>query len=76
MTLEQANQVANDLDGLGYDAEVHEDYSGRGMYGRTCVGISTNAPGVVIGFLLAEANVDFDDLPDSTDSMGLSTIYY
>ncbi len=45
-----------------------EKYSGRGMYGRTCVGIVTDSPEDVI----ADAGIR----GAHTDDMGLSTIVY
>lgn len=73
-----------------YDAEVREDYSGRGMYGKTCVGIVTDAPhkDIIIATIrvFAQDNdgLDIMDIldkvedviPSRVDSMGLSTIYY
>jgi hypothetical protein len=63
---------------------IYTDYSGRGMYGATCLGIvvpsRSDAPKVV-GYLavaLAEEDGDVDALLDevATDSMGRDTIVY
>lgn len=68
----------------GYEAEVREDYSGRGMYGRTCCGIITNASGPMVGYSITCAMSDLgidpfdwvDLIPKRWDSMGLQSIYY
>ena len=72
------------LDLLSYCAEsagleVRTDHSGRGMYGKTCVGVT----GTVRGLLEMIVSITDDDrelaehlTEVSTDSMGLSTIYY
>lgn len=71
-----------------YDADeisVRTDYSGRAMYGRTCVGfVAPNAliPLVTIALfhVVAEQEGDADALEligrAATDSMGMSTIVY
>jgi len=61
------------------DAELYEDYSGRGMYGRTCLGFATSnqaALGRAIGRELPEDEAE--QLLDHmhTDSLGLRTIVY
>jgi hypothetical protein len=74
------------------EAEARTDYSGRGMYGKTCVGIVTDAPiaylamglGVILAdmaeaddlFTVDDALFEWYDLQTATDSMGLSTILY
>ncbi len=80
-------------DSVGYDdASWREDYSGRGMYGRECPGITTDNPmQVVMAFAatlaIMEAQEEYDTFPElenvtwdsfqvRTDSMGLSTIVY
>ena len=72
------------LEGQGYDADLREDYSGRGMYGKETAGIVTDASGPMVGLAVAIAlkdrgyslasNADF--VPTSVDSIGLSTIFY
>jgi len=77
MTLTQAEEIVEMMLDNGYDAEVREDYSGRGMFGGTCPGIIT-APNsaTVIGFFAHAAGVMVDDLPERCDNMGLDMIYY
>lgn len=42
----------------GYEASVHPNYSGRGMYGGETVGIVTNAPGTVVGGIVAQVMLE------------------
>lgn len=55
-------------------------YSGRGMYGRYCVGVTTDGPfevGVTLGAHFCLNGIAPDEIPGpSTDSMGQSTILY
>lgn len=65
------------------DEAFRTDYSGRGMYGRTCVGIVVDQVGDFGRFVLALARA-FNNFEDThrmldaarQDDMGLSTIYY
>jgi hypothetical protein len=41
MQLENAQAVAEHLNGEGTDAEVRENYSGRGMYGESTAAVVT-----------------------------------
>lgn len=48
------------LENTSYEAKVYEDYSGRGMDGRTVPGIySRSAPGPVIGWAVSAAAFNF-----------------
>lgn len=67
---------------LPFDYEWREDYSGRGMYGKTCLGIVTDASLWKLHSAIAEV-ASYDDslsaLSDNepcVDDMGLSNIYY
>ena len=55
MNLELATKTVELLNDNDFIAEVYENYSGRGMYGSTVPGITTNASGAVVGFHLAMA---------------------
>lgn len=60
--------------------DVRRDYSGRGMYGASCVGLVVDVPDVVIGVALREI-FDEDEAWElaraaCSDSMGRSTIVY
>lgn len=74
-----------------FDGVIRDDYSGRFMYGRTCVAFVTDGPiklhGAVCAILAAaeakaeEAGLDYTsvawyDLTPNTDSMGRSSILY
>lgn len=89
ITHQQVNDI---LDCIG-DATVEpRTYSGRGMRGRTCFGITVDGPDDLIAFILAAGQVLEDPAraewgfdPDDTlrlfrncseDSMGLQRIYY
>ena len=53
------------------EANVREQYSGRGMYGKNCVGIVTSNPVEVIE-LAAQVGITGAKM----DSMGMDTIVY
>jgi hypothetical protein len=73
LCLSEAEQIVEYIQyEMGEDAEVYEDYSGRGMYGNTCAGIVVDNPGFVwyaCGALGMEA-------PKNQDSLGRQTILY
>ena len=66
--------------------EPRGDYSGRGMYGETCLGFDgPRGAGVTLGAAIMYTLGVLGDDPDTalemaaagtTDSMGLGTIYY
>lgn len=66
------------------DASFRPNYSGRGMYGRSCVGIvydNAEVVGAFMYFLAEELEMDYLDLLldlgfGAVDSMGLSKISY
>lgn len=64
------------LQSEGFDAELYEDYSGRGMYGRTTTGITTNASFGEMESMEEEMELAGIDPSFSKDSMGLDYIYY
>lgn len=90
MNIEFAQSLVEKLSDIGYYAEIHKDYSGRGMYGKTCVGIVADPGlGMIIGYCAALVVADQSDdivdlfsfdvrreLPTRSDSMGHQTIYY
>lgn len=60
---------------------LREDYSGRGMYGDTCIGVVLSGVSAFARFLIAVAAESSDDaawLADNVvvDNMGRSMIYY
>lgn len=78
MTIEQANEIEDVLVDLGYEVEVRDDYSGRGMYGATVPAFVADDTGVMtaIGYAAAIAEVPLEDLPRRTDSMGRGVVIY
>lgn len=66
------------------EVTYRDDYSGRGMYGQTCVGIDSTDPAAPTAFLYLlaeELGRDFLDLladlgGGATDGMGLGVITY
>lgn len=86
MTPDLADDLADDLRyDYDIDAEIHPSYSGRGMFGDTCVGWVTDEPAVLAAALAMALRDRFPDaspvdlmrlIPRRRDSMGLSTILY
>lgn len=85
-----ADQLDDLVDRAEVALDVRADYSGRAMYGRTCVGL-VGSIGDFAGFMIElgrrvavddDAGVEYDELAQAiqsdvrTDSMGLSTIFY
>jgi hypothetical protein len=71
MTTQEKIEVVQDL-ADEFDGRVHESYSGRGMYGRTCYGVSVdgNATDVI------EEAAARGLRGACTDNLGLGTIIY
>jgi len=68
-----------------YDCRLRTDYSGRGMYGQSCIGFVTDLPPFSLGLELAlfldrenkSEMIDiFSQARVNQDSMGLSSITY
>jgi len=77
--------------GVFGEIDIRWDYSGRGMYGKTCVGFVTDVSPVLFGYTMGQAMAEMNDqrrfmdqsptweendVPRRADSMGRSTIYY
>jgi hypothetical protein len=77
MNQEDATVLASVIQNMGYQAEVYDDYSGRGMFGGTTAGVVTDMS-KELAESAAEDMLDdpepFQDLRQ--DSMGLSLILY
>jgi hypothetical protein len=82
-----AEKLVEVLNNEGHEAEVHEGYSGRGMYGKTTYGVVCNSIGTLLSIVICHADsfcVDEEAWPMayfqpedfSTDSMGRDTIIY
>jgi hypothetical protein len=79
MTLEQARQIVEFIEENLWDEveeiDLREEYSGRGMYGRTVPAIVIDNP-TWIGYAAGALGIEPRDIPQRTDSMGLSTVVY
>ena len=88
VTVDMAQAVVQLLEQTGAEASVEPEYSGRGMFGRTAVGIVTDASpvslGVAIGQAVAEGRSGWRDLTwheamrafARQDNMGFDRIHY
>jgi len=85
MKRELAEAIVEALNESGFEAELYEDYSGRGMYGRTCTGVSLEgdiADALEAVISCADKFVDEDLDPRfsvgtiHSDSLGCGTIIY
>lgn len=61
---------------LSWYGEVQENYSGRGMYGKTCVGVVLDNANSIYDIMSDLAERENRMPAPSQDSMGLSTIFY
>jgi hypothetical protein len=75
MTKAQAEKIVRALEEEGIDASIREDYSGRCMYGATCVAIVCDDP-VAVGFAAGKARIPSKDRPKRQDNMGRSMVLY
>jgi hypothetical protein len=75
MTKAQAEKIVETLAEEGIEASIRDDYSGRCMYGATCVAIIC-ADVVAVGFAAGKARIPFKDRPKRQDNMGLSMVLY
>jgi hypothetical protein len=81
MRLEIAEALVDASEGR---LDLYEDYSGRGMYGRTTAGVTGDSydlfPALVeLGIRIGEGeleDMDIEEFHFSQDSMGLDTIWY
>ncbi len=76
MKLAHAKAIVEELvEFEGIPAEVRENYSGRGMYGRTTAAVSTRysedvfSAAALVGLKLRRSNIQ-------VDSMGLGCVVY
>lgn len=86
MTLDQAKELVEELLVYGCEARVMEDYSGRGMYGKSVPAIilESHSDILTLAYLAgakSESGADnfemsIDELPTRTDSMGLGVVVY
>lgn len=64
------------IDILGWYGDVRYDYSGRGMYGDTCIGVVLEDGGDIFEIVADCAEQGMRIPHPHKDSMGLGTIYY
>lgn len=91
ITQEYFDSLISELYDAGLEFEVREDYSGRGMYGKQCIGFVTSDPSrllITLGAVLATSEKDADDsgatyegiyyydLSPRMDNMAFDTIVY
>lgn len=89
MKLEHANLIVQAADSLGEELHLHENYSGRGMYGKTTAGVSGPLRHLFGAVAQAAVNIAIlnphGDKPDefvedmqdlAMDSMAFDTIIY
>jgi hypothetical protein len=84
MTEEQAHFIQDAMYSEGYDCEVRDDYSGRGMYGRSCHGVVVDSPDYILSAIVNHMKQmdtsELDEVPEvdsfRTDNMGMSYIVY
>jgi hypothetical protein len=76
MQMQDAVELMNFLENQGFDAKLYEDYSGRGMYGNTTTGVTTDASPGEMEFMEEEMEEAEIDPAFRKDSMGLDYIYY
>lgn len=73
MDIEDAKQIVEFLEEEGDEAELREEYSGRGMFGKTTTGIVIDTIGFVY-YAMGRLQLEFAHL--RTDNMGLRMIVY
>lgn len=74
MNIDTAREIVKTLKSDGFDeAELREEYSGRGMYGKTTAGIVIDTIGFVY-YAMGRLNLEFVELRE--DNMGLRMIVY
>lgn len=81
LTTQQAETILSILQRSEPTAEMRTDYSGRAMYGQTCLGYVVSNPAIVgtaIALGLADTGLDPMALMASVrqDAMGRETIVY
>ncbi len=76
MNQSDAVELKDFLQENGYEAELNENYSGRGMYGKTTIAVTTDAnPHTMEN--LEEEMIDAEiNLVFLMDNMGFDYIYY
>ena len=85
MELDLAKALCTAIQNEGFESEIRENYSGRGMYGETTTGIIIDDDCDLVTCIINQANLFVEDFNTSSfkiwdrinqDSMGLQIIYY
>lgn len=85
MKIEQANVIKEILESFDYEVSVNENYSGRGMYGKTTAAVYLPEGCSVATVLecvlesaqmVVDSGVDFSNTYLSQDNMGLGYVIY
>lgn len=84
MKIEQANFIKDALEFVGEEASIREDYSGRGMFGKTTVGVVVDNQSRILPAVLTfikENELTHDEIPDfdgpfNSDNMARDIILY
>jgi len=76
MQLEQATELVEFLESEGHEAELYENYSGRGMYGNTTTGVTTDASFGTMDSMEQSLEIAGIEPHMQRDNMGLDYIYY
>ena len=79
-----AEAIIEAMDNSWDEAELYEEYSGRGMYGKTTCGVVAEGIGSVLAMVISNADLFVDDDGEPkfdagsfrTDSMGRQIIIY
>lgn len=76
MTNEQADKIQDVLDEEGIDYNLDNEYSGRGMNGKTCPAFEVEDP-MIIAWACGKAGICIiEDVHLHTDSLGGDYIVY
>lgn len=77
-----ADQITEFLENVIDDVSFREDYSGRGMWGKTCIGWTSDSRsfplymGAALAVVLGESHADALLRNAAIDSMGIGMIIY
>ncbi len=81
MNISQAKFIAQIIEDAGESAEIREDYSGRGMFGKTTVGITFDARDVLIMQILINKILQLSSdgpylgkLPEELDNLRIDSM--
>jgi len=78
MTLDQAHKIVRLLEDAGVDGvEVREEYSGRCMYGKTCVALYCDVDcWTEVGWACGVLGMTLREVPSRSDALGTGVVLY